>query len=249
MDSHITIPRRVFKEFINKNKFYYAYSVKTGHIGKSYPKSTYTQEGYYSDQMERALNRYVEQNLPKLLAFVRDIPNRASPIILSNDLKKIAWTYVRSLIARSPMLHEGVAKDSGAIRLLSEQDQHDVVVDYAMRNGNMDELIDKFELSFISNQTKTEFVIPTRGLYEVTLGDALCIIVPINPYGGIMLKEKGKSIHEYNVGKNELIVLPKGFDDVVDQFNGKAFRVQLQDGIGYVICRDRKLLEKLLKEP
>ena len=37
--------------------------------------------------------------------------------------------------------------------------------------------------------------------------------------------------------------------NVVDQFNGKAFRVQLQDGIGYVICRDRKLLEKLLKEP
>jgi len=57
MNSHIQIPKCVFKEFAKDNKGFFKYNIKTKIISRGYPKTTLTEEDYYSEKMEKTLNK------------------------------------------------------------------------------------------------------------------------------------------------------------------------------------------------
>ena len=109
----------------------------------------------------------------------------------------------------------------------------------------MEELFDKFDISFMINETATPFVLPTRGIYEYQINDVLCMNVPLNTQCAIFLKEKGKTIHKSNYDEAEIAILPEGFDDVAMKINSYALQRQRQDGIGYVVSHDYATLSSL----
>jgi len=248
MDSHIQIPKCVFKKFVNSKQYFYKYNVKNNEITKGYPKSTYTEEDYYSKATEKALNLYVETPLYKLFNFVNELPKLSIPITVENDIKEIAWVYIKSLIARSPTLYNEVMENSVFLQFSTKQTQHDIIVDYTMKTHDNKLFSDKFDLSFIINETKTPLVLPTRGLYEYSTNGVICINSPLNPYCAILLKEKGKTLLKENIGENEIVLVQKNSDDIIMQLNNYAFQKQVQDGVGYVVSHDKKILEELKNE-
>ena len=246
MDSHITVPKCVLKQFaLDKNGFY-KYNVQTKIISRGYPRTTFTEEGYFSKSMETMLSDEVETPLNKLFKFVKLFDVFDLPSIIPAKISEIAVNYVKALIARSPMLFDSAKKESIFLQFMTEQEQHDLIVYYAMQEEKMDEIFDRFDLSFMINESDTPFVLPIRGVYEYRINNVLCMNIPLNPRCSLMFKEKGKQIHRDN--KNiEIMFIPKGYDDIAKKLNGFAFQRQKQDGKGYVVCNKKMVLEELIK--
>lgn len=246
MKSHIQIPKCAFAEFTDGDKKFYKYNVLTNKISKGYPRSTFTEENYFSEIMEKALSCQIETPLGRLLDFARKLPHEQGEVPFSEEIKNIAVNYAKSLMARSPNLFQLIHNESVFLQFFSLQDQHDMTVDYAMREEKMTEFFDGFDFSFMINKTQTPFILPTRGIYDYRINKIQCMNIPLNPYCAILLKEKGKAIHEANNPCEEIMIIPEGFDNVVHKINGFAVLRQKNDGIGYVVCADKKVLEELV---
>lgn len=246
MNSHITVPKCVLKQFALDKDGFYKYDVKTKIISRGYPKTTFTEEGYYSELIEGVLCDTIETPLSKLFEYVKGFNNCSLPLIIPADILEISINYFRSLIARSPILCESVNNGSFFFQFTNSQVKHDITLCYALQEEKMDELIDKFELTFMINETDTPFVLPIRGLYEFRINNVLCINIPLNPKCALMLKEKDKRIHTNIDEKNVITVLPSGYDDVVDKINSFAIQRQKEDGFGYVVCNIKNVLAELV---
>jgi len=97
------------------------------------------------------------------------------------------------------------------------------------------------------NETQTPFVLPTRGLYEYKLREELCINVPLNPQCAIMFEECDENEISQRF-QSRIVVMQKGYDDVVMKMNGYAMERQCQEKLGYVVCKDRDILSQLSKK-
>ena len=246
MNSHIQIPKCVFREFALSDNGFYKYSVKSNKITRGFPKTTFTEEDYYSKTMEMILSSRVESPLSKLLTFAKELPIKSLPIALDGEIEDIALTYAKSLVARNPLLCQSAISHSILGQFLPKRDQHDYCVSYAMSNKKMSELFSKFDLSFIVNQTNVPFVLATRGICEFVINKTICMMSPLNPYCGIFFIEKGKTIHNQIGRDKKILFIPSDFDGFITKINSFALTSQSRDGVGYVVCHVRSILEKLI---
>ena len=244
MQSHIQIPRSVLAEFVNEKKSFYKYNIENNKINIGYPKRTFTSENYYSVAMEKELNKHIETPLKSLLELARKMPTMELPIQFNKDILIIARTYVKSLVARSPSLFAHIGEKSAFLGLLPLQDRHDIVVDYAMKNEKISKFYDRFIMSFMINETQVPFVLSTRGLYEYTLKEGLCLNVPLNPRCTILFEEK-KTSEETLSFQSSIVVIQSGYGDVVMKMNECAMEKQYQEKVGYVVCQNRDILRQL----
>ena len=60
-----------------------------------------------------------------------------------------------------------------------------------------------------------------------------------------MLKQKGKTIHPIDEGKEEIALIPKEQTGTVLQLNKYAFIRQSQEGLGYVVCDKIEVLQNM----
>ena len=249
MNSHITIPRSVLDEFANDKKWLFKYEVENYRISRGFPKTTYTEEGYYSEIIEKALNRHVETPLKTLIDYAKQLPDE-SVYVLDENIIEIAKLYVKSLFARSPILCQNVINESMLLQFAdtTSQEQHDIVVDYAMSNTNIDRINQEYDYTFMVNLTQTPFVIPTRGMYEFAINSVQCINVPITPWCTVLMKQKGKSLLGEDANVSTAVIVPTRLDDIVMRMNLFALEKQKRDNIGYVICNERSILEQLTQK-
>ena len=245
MNSHIQIPKCVFKEFVNDGNFFYKFDVKTKKVSKGYPKTTYTSENYYTKSMEQKLNKYVETPLNKLLLFARQLPTRELPVVVENEIKNLALTYVQSLVARSPILFESMIENSVYLQFLPRESLHDIAVNYAMRDNNLKKFYENYQLSFMVNMTDNSFVLPTRGQYEYQINEVQCINVPLTPKCSIFFKEPGKKIHKSVQEENFILYIKEDCIDIVNKLNRFAVETQCRDSNGYIVCDEKDYLIQL----
>lgn len=243
LDSHITVPKVVYKEFLDGCDFYFKYDVKRDIISRGTPRKTFTEKDYYSDAMEKKLNILIERPLKELLIFCREIVN-CDEIIVEDYLKEIAWGYFTSLFARNPKMCRNVYEESVFFQFLSPQQQHDVTVDLTMPGFNDCDFTQKIALSFLINRTSVPFVLPSRGFYEYTINDVTCYAIPLNPYVCLNFKEKDKEIHR-GIDENSYLMIAPDMSDFVYKLNEFAFIRQKNDALGYVVSSDKNMLEKL----
>ncbi len=250
MNSHIIVPKCVLKKFALDCNGFHKYEVQNDRISRGYPKTTFTEKDYYSDTMEELLCISIETPLNRLYEYIEGFKETdiLKPIIMDAEIVEIVATYVKSLIARNPRLCDMVNEDNIWTSYMSQQARHDITVFYAMQEKTMDNMFDKFDVSFMINETETPFVLPTRGLFEFCINSIQCMNAPLTPWCAIMLKEKDKAIFNKHLGLNEITIFPKGYDDRVMLINHFAMQRQKDDKIGCVICNKREILEKLMLE-
>ena len=244
MNSHITVPRLIYNEFTGENGYLYKYEIEKNLISKTFPKSTFTKENYYSNLMEKKLSIHVENPLKKLVYYARQLRNDDF-YAWNEEMIEIAKIYVKSLFARSPLVCKEAVTKSIFLQFAkkNEQIEHDMVVDNVMSNSCAEKLNRDYDYSFMVNKTQTPFVIPTSGMYGFGINGAKCINVPLTPWCAISMRQKGK-IFTGEV-QNPIEVVPDGMDDLIMQLNYFAFRSQKRDGIGYVVCGRRDILKTL----
>lgn len=238
MQSHIQMPEVVLKEFVNEDKYYYKYEVATGKITKGYPKRTYTQEDYYSQEIETAFNNYVENPMKSVINFAK---NNLSYSIVEIDpqIEFRVYNYIKSLIARSERLLGYVHESSVYFQFMKKQSQHDWTADFAMTNISIDDLEKDFSVSFLINKTDVPFVLPTCGMCECNIRDRISILVPITPYHALWLTRYD------DVNKKAIFNVCEDSVELINAINRMLFQKQLGENVGYVVSANKPILEAL----
>lgn len=248
MDSHIQVPKEVFMEFVNDKHYYFKYDVLTNKVKKAFPKSTFTEQGYYSDKMESALNKQIESPLKRLLERAKTLQNEQAVFTIDSELIDLGWIYICSLLARNPTLHKTYSSHLVYGRFfMTPQQQHDSAVSSGIQIAGKWINDQNYDFSFMINHTSTPFMIPTRGIIECAINDIGCLVVPLTPYCAILLIEQGKSIHP-NMPKHIVLDILPGDDARINFFNYQALQKQINDGVGCVVCTERHLLDDSLRQ-
>ena len=247
MDSHIQIPKVAFKEFVNDKDFFFKYEIPTNELKKGFPKRTFTEEDYYSKEMEEALSKHIETPLKKLLVRARTLQTDPKVFSIDTELIDLGWAYVWSLLARNPTLHNTFSEHIYYAQFcMSSQQQHDHMVKVGIKATSKWLNEDSFDFSFIINRTSTQFVLPTRGIRECAINGILSMLIPLNPYCAILLKSQGQPIHS-NMPSNTVLEILPGEDERIKFFNKNAILRQLNDGVGCVVCSNKEtILDSLM---
>lgn len=243
MQSHIQMPKVVLKEFVNEEKYYFKCEVATGKITKGYPKRTYTQEDYYSEEMETAFNQYIETPLKSVIDFAKCNLMDLS-VVVNEDVEFNVYNYIRSLIARSERLLRYANESSVYLQFMEDQSQHDWIADYAMNSVSIYSLEKEFSVSFIVNDTTIPFVLPTCGLYECKFRGQISIIAPITPFRAIWLVKCDDS----ETKERAILSIDKDLENAIRTINRMLFQKQISEKVGYVVSSDESMLKELKAE-
>lgn len=112
------MPRLVLKNFHNKENEFYYFDFLEQKIKRGHAKTFYAKQGYYSEFVEKYLGKKVESRLGVLVNFLKEtnFQNDNNPPM---DYEEIAYTYLYSLISRTPEFVEEMKKDSSFFQLLA----------------------------------------------------------------------------------------------------------------------------------
>lgn len=240
MNSHILIPKCVLKKFVNDKQYYFKYDIITDKITKAYPKTTNTAPDYFSPKMEKDLSEKIERPLTQLYKYYENFDFDCTESYLDEDTKIIALNYARSLITRNPSFFDFTKNNAIYIQFMSEQNQHDLVVDYSMDSRICGDLFQNIDVSFIINKTQTPFILISNGYYPFILNCEKYVHIPLSTHFGIILKQKDLS------DKIPLFILNEGYDKIIDNLNKVAFSTQKKEQTGFIISNRRECVEHFI---
>jgi hypothetical protein len=246
IDSHIQMPKCILKNFVNKYQSFYYYDVAESKIKLSRPKSLNAQNGYYSDRIERMLQKIVESPLGDKLKYVKE-NDFSKPIDIPRGFKDVVMTYIHSLIARAPHMYGTIENHSIFLQLLNsfnETDKHDSAVDTVLEKAKNNSPFKDYIVTMLVNKTEVPFLLPIGGMYSY--GDFICAPISLNRAFALVKKDSNLC--------NELIdgelckVLMVENKSVLHQMNRFAIQAEVSHNKQYVVSVDKVLLETYLKE-
>lgn len=197
-NSHIQMPRLVLKNFHNKENEFYYFDFLEQKIKRGHAKTFYAKQGYYSEFVEKYLGKKVESRLGVLVNFLKEtnFQNGNNPPM---DYEEIAYTYLYSLISRTPEFVEEMKKDSSFFQLLAIVDQHDIAAHDALVLAKERRILGEYKVAFLLNNTTEQFVLPAGGI--VQYGTRL--VCPISPWRGFVF-DKNIITEEAEIGLFEI---------------------------------------------
>lgn len=197
-NSHIQMPRLVLKNFHNKKNEFYYFDFLEQKIKRGHAKTFYAKQGYYSEFVEKYLGKKVESRLGVLVNFLKEtnFQNGNNPPM---DYEEIAYTYLYSLISRTPEFVEEMKKDSSFFQLLAIVDQHDIAAHDALVLAKERRILGEYKVAFLLNNTTEQFVLPAGGI--VQYGTRL--VCPISPWRGFVF-DKNIITEEAEIGLFEI---------------------------------------------
>ena len=237
MQSHIQMPRLVLNNFTDQNHRLHYYDCENGRYGKCYPKSFYTEQDYYSEEVEELLNKEIESKLGKLVKFVKDTDFKNGTCV-PVEFDDISRNYVISLMARLPILLDRINKKSVFFQFLPPKDGHDYAVVEGYNMVKNQRVFAESGVALIDNVTSEEFILPAGGIIQV--GNSL--ICPITPYKAIMLElsndiEDDQKIKIYLAEKKESI----------REINLAALEQETNRNKKYVVSTSKELLKTIVE--
>lgn len=238
VDSHIQIPKQIFKNFTNKDNQLFYYDFAIGRVKLGHPKSLYTERGYYSDEVERFLSTEIEDGLGDINKFLRRTTFEDTSGFPKN-YREIAFKYLYSLIARSPSLQKAINSNSIYYQFYPETDRHDFAAYNCLNMLEESNLMKYYSVSFLDNMTEEEFVLPTGGAiqYENNL------ICPITPTKAIYFDINKSSFEDEKIIVG---VFPVEDPDFIRLLNIMSFQQEYERDRKYVVASSRGQLESLV---
>lgn len=240
VNSHIQMPRLVMNNFTDENGLLYFFDIENGKIRRGYPKTMYTEKGYFSDYVEDFLGAEVESMLGELLKFIKDTEFEAGdePPVQYRD---IAFSYVYSLLARSPSFQTELNSNSVFFQFFPRRDQHDIAAHDGYLMAQEKRILQQYHISFLVNKSTEELVLPTGGLTQCKNR----IICPVTPRRAIVLDD----IHiEEEEGKNFVAVYEVDDQEVIHMINQLSLVQEMKRDKKYVISSNKNLLQNIIGE-
>ena len=97
---------------------------------------------------------------------------------MSQDDKDIIKKYIKAAMVRSSLAYKTMKQNSFTAELFSEQENHDALSYFGMiSTGEVDCILDTFDVAFLINQTDRDLVVPRNCYYEINKSSGINIIV------------------------------------------------------------------------
>lgn len=193
VNSHIQIPNAILKNFRNsRSGKVYHLDLSINRIQSCGSDRLGAEYGYFSDEMEKYLNKTVENPFSKLAADVRKFVENGEPYMeMPLDMEDVCKRYISAAIYRSGLALNILMQDSITAPYCSDQENHDDLVFCGLQhnNGVFPQLVD-YEMMVLINRTKERFVVPRNCFFEVFSHKVKCIVAPISPNCALCLAPK-----------------------------------------------------------
>ena len=246
VNSHIQMPKCVLKRFENLNRSFYYYDVEKGIIGTNgHAKTTNTQFGYYSEEVEKYLNINIEAPFSKVLQFFDNTDFDEPGFYISPELQQRVKIFIYTLIARDSGITSKVDAYSIFWDLLTEQSKHNFAAVKGAELAQEQGFLDSFIVTFSINKTEKPFVLPMCGIYSYMLRDTRHVNLPVSPKIAITLAEQKGMPRLLNGNVVAMYAIEE--ETIVDRLNGWAYQTQCNAGWGYVVSPEKSVFEELLR--
>ncbi len=223
---------------------------KKGVIGnKGSAKRINTKFGYYSSVTEDYLNKEIETPFSKIINYLDEVDlENKSLVTLEMNIKEDVLNFVYALVARAPSFHQmmDIEKDEMFINF-SIEEKRDFIIKTSIHIAKEQGFINEHILTFMINKTNIPFVLSMNGIYNYTFNNSEVINLPITPYIAICFLHKDLSNRIYHKdGAISMFEIIK--EEHVMHMNEQAFKFQLRQNWGYVVCPNKDELKRLATE-
>ncbi len=245
MDAHIQMPKLILKNFVDIYGAFFYFDFSDGRVKKGHPKTFYTEENYYSENVEKFLGSVVESPLGRLVAYLKETsfePNECPP----QNYVEVARMYLLSLIGRSPKF--------------AEEEPHGTIY-YQFTNGFsnyqkrnlaastviMREFFEgkrRFKISFMDNTTSETLVLPTGGLTQY----GAVVISPVTPFRAIVFEPILSEQEETEYDRNVIDLYCISETKTVHEINIESIRQEAKRDRKYVVAKTREYIQCLRDE-
>ncbi|MBO5867687.1 MAG: DUF4238 domain-containing protein [Oscillospiraceae bacterium] len=246
--SHIQMPKEVLKRFHDEKIRFYYYDVKGGFVGSNgRAASTNSEQGYYSQSIENALNEYVETPLGNALKHIEKIDLSQGYLCITGEIENTIKNFIYALMARDPALVEKMDSHSAFLQFLPDREKHDIAVVEGMAFLKQNEFLSDYKLTIMVNTTEIPFVLPLVGIYCYGVSGPEMINLPISPYKALCLvrNDCAEPLID-DEGKIQLIVVHN--PEQLRKMNTFAFVRQNKCNWGRVICSQKEELDRLKEQ-
>ncbi len=239
------MPKCVLKEFKNDMNAIFCYNVETGFISKTSARYINTKSDYYSEEVELFLNRTIESKFADLIKKIKNADFKNSYFVVDEEMDKTIKEFLCFLMLRAPKMKEMLSDKNSLYSLLSENEKNDINVLFgylALVNNNS---FNKYYITFTINESEIPFVLHMNGLIPLTVNaEEERILLPITPNIAITLMNE--SCYKKHTDKNDISDYFNINDStIIKEINELAFGIQCKLNWGYVVCPEKKELERL----
>ncbi len=245
IDSHIQMPKSALRRFEDQHHKYFYYDVEKKIIGKNgHAGSTNTSLNYYSREIEQFFNSNFEKPYSNLFQQVDEITCDPPQGHIDSAFDYAAKRFVYNLLARNPQTIKRRYGNPILKEYAGEQELHDLGAMVGLAAEVERDFLKDYGTTVVVNTTGIPFVLPTCGVYYLSLRDYFHVILPVSPEKAIaFIEEQGKNsiisngiVHVYSIDQEKDITF----------FNNIAFFTQVEYGVGFVVCPKREPLENAL---
>ena len=237
MNSHITIPKCVLKNFTNPRGKIYSYDLCKKSYGEVTPSDFNTGANYYSIQMEIFLGGNIEKEVGYL---IKDLKANFSneKIILRGKHEKTIRNYICALYSRNTKFHADIKNSL----LPQEQELEQMKNDFLAYKGF--ELVQiKFSQYYVSCMfiiDNSEFILTSDGQFCIEFEKDKCkqeyIIAPITTKIALCLSREEVD--------HEIIPVDK---EVAKELARFSIQSQIEHEYGCILSSDKLYLENMIK--
>ena len=199
MNSHIQVPNGIIKNFridVHGKKRVFFLDLESLVIRDESSKYIGAQEGFYSESIDVALNKYVETPITKLIADIKRgewIPGAVKCGYNQDKAFEILKNYCLAGIARSDSARKNLEQNSVYAPFVNEQFKHDVLIAvtldgaYPSHYGLPGININECKFCILKNENPRPFILNRSGMYSVkNKGDMESLVFPVAPDMALM---------------------------------------------------------------
>ena len=245
VQSHITVPKSILKNFNDQNGLLSYYDVIGMRIcNKGHAKTLGTSKGYYPEQIEQLLNRSIETPISEVINSLRKANAESScPVYhLKKRWNAIILSYLSVLLTRNPTIKDHLCETIPFFQVLPEEMQSGACAIYGYILFKEKGFLTEHSITFAMNRTSIPFVLPTCGIFQH--GDRK--FHPIDPFFSIVLLPQSISVETVQNNQLTLNLLPIENSDDINDINRSAFTAQVSLGWGHVVSNRIDILNDLI---
>lgn len=181
MLSHKQIPRLLVKNFKNGDRPYY-FDLKTCNINKCGPKKLGAEEGYYDENIEKALNSNVEDEFGKVVNSLIDAVNNRKDFVITKEIDEIVKKFFWTNLYRSNYAVDLVKENSYVLCYFGDYAIRNILIDYHLKDKTtISKEFEDYKISAVVNNTNVPFVTSRNCFYEFQSKRMLIEAIPLNP--------------------------------------------------------------------
>ena len=236
INSHIQVPRCILSNFANKNGTLYCYDVKEKKCYPSSARKVNTSIGYYSKETEQYLSGTIEAPLGGAVSFLKKA-DFSNGFVLKAKTQNALIKYLRSLLARSPQMHDMVIERSLFSRFYSKQEYNDMAVRFGIEEIIKDKMFEDYKISFLLPSGEDEYILPQCGYVKYQTKSGVFVLAPVTPHIAVFMHCGGQLQGNYAAHIKK---------EHCDSCNRLLMKKQCALGSGLVCATHKELLEEFM---